>query len=134
MTKKLPFGIRKPMPKVRLAPRRSEGRVAHERIKPKAVSAPSVDEARHLRRVAEHGCLLCGRTAVVHHVMKCPDKQRRRDDRFVAPLCPEHHNMGNDSVHLLGSEAAFERVHGIDLALWAVTAWQASQGGIALGE
>lgn len=107
----------------RTSPRRDEGRVDHKRSKPKAVAEPSVIERQHLRRVADHGCLVCGRAAVIHHIMKCPGKQRRRDDRFVAPLCPAHHNMTNDSVHLLGSEAAFMRVHGTDLVSWAITEW-----------
>lgn len=73
-------------------------------------------------------CVVSGqRPVVIHHVMKCPGKNKRRDHRFVVPLTPELHNMGNASVHLLGSEAAFLRVHGVDLAEAAVRLWAESE-------
>ena len=76
-------------------------------------------------------CLVSGRRpVVVHHLMKCPGKRKRRDHRFVIPLIPELHNMGNASVHLLGSEAAFERCHGLTpgfLAAWAVEQWSITE-------
>lgn len=114
---------RSPLRQRRDKPRRNEGRVAHVRIKPKAKSAPDASEREHLSHVASLGCLVCRRPAAVHHVMRAPGKVRRRDHRFVAPLCGEHH-QGDQGVHGLGSEAAFLRVYGIDLAAWAVAAWE----------
>lgn len=79
-------------------------------------------------RIAAMPCLGTGRSPVVlHHIMKCPGKNKRRDHRFVAPLIPELHNMGDKSVHLLGSEEAFKREHGIDLAAWAVEQWEITE-------
>src|SRR3546814_7688390 len=58
----------------------------------------------------ERRCVVCKSTqdTVLHHILaRLPQKLRQRDHRFVAILCAAHHNMGDDSVHLLGSEAAF---------------------------
>ncbi len=55
--------------------------------------------------------------------MKAPGKVRRRDHRFIAPLCGDHH-QGDDGVHGLGSEAAFLARHGVDLVAWCVMAWE----------
>src|SRR3546814_7087570 len=59
----------------------------------------------------ERRCVVCKSTqdTVLHHILaRLPQKLRQRDHRFVAILCAAHHNMGDDSVHLLGSEAAFQ--------------------------
>src|SRR3546814_12126925 len=58
----------------------------------------------------ERRCVVCKSTqdTVLHHILaRLPQKLRQRDHSFVAILCAAHHNMGDDSVHLLGSEAAF---------------------------
>lgn len=100
-------------------PRRNEGRVQHKRTKARG---RTTEEAQHVVHVAGLGCLICGQPANVHHVMRAPGKRRRRDDRFVVPLCREHH-QGDSGVHGLGSEAAFLALWGVDLAAWAVSAW-----------
>lgn len=108
-------------------PRRNDGRIQHKRAKPKAKAPPSAAEHRHLDRIAAMPCVVTGRRpVVVHHVMRCPGKVRRRDHRFVTPLVPELHNFGPLSVHGLGSEVRFREVHGIDLAAWAITEWEVS--------
>lgn len=113
---------RSPLKPRRDKPRRNEGRVQHGRMKPKAKAAPNADEARHMDRLAQMGCLVCGKPASLHHVMKARGKVRRRDHRFVAPLCREHH-QGDKGVHGLGSEEAFKALYGIDLVMWAETEW-----------
>ena len=67
-------------------------------------------------------CEACGRSGtVVHHILaNAPCKAGRRDHMLVVKLCPDDHNMGTNSVHLLGSEAAFLRVRGVDLVAIAV--------------
>ena len=94
----------------------------HTRIKPKAKAAPDAEERRHIERVAALGCLVCRRPAAIHHVMKAPGKVRRRDHRFVVPLCGEHH-QGNEGVHGLGSEALFFERWRVDLVAWCIRAW-----------
>lgn len=92
------------------------------RIKPKAKSQPNVAEQAHWDRVVRLGCLVCGGPANLHHIMVMPGKIRRRDHRFVVPLCQRHH-QGDFGVHGLGSEAAFKRMYDIDLAVRAKELW-----------
>lgn len=113
---------RSPLKPKRTRPRRAEGRVTHARMKPRAKAAPTAEERKHLDRVAGLGCLICGSPASIHHLMTAPGKERRRDHRYVVPLCREHH-QGDTGVHGLGSEAAFEALWGVDLVWWGTTAW-----------
>ena len=101
----------------------------HKRAKPKAKAPPNAAEQRHLDRVAKGPCIACGTTnnIVLHHVMKAPNKRRRRDHRFVARLCSGCHNMNTVSVHLLGSEARFLEETGVDVVAWAIEQWAISQ-------
>lgn len=102
------------------------------RLKPRAKEAPTKDERLHMDRIAKMGCLVCGAQANIHHVMGkggCilnSRKLRRRDHRFVAPLCQEHHQTGKDSVHDMGSERLFKEVHEIDLIKWSHEEWNKS--------
>lgn len=113
---------RSPLKAKRDKPRRNEGRVQHARVKPKA-TGKTAEEASHMDRVAGLGCLVCGCPASIHHVMHAPGKVRRRDHRFIAPLCREHH-QGDTGVHGLGSENAFRDYWGVDLVTWAIDAWR----------
>lgn len=86
---------------------------------------PSKHEERYWQSL-ERRCVACGATqdTVIHHILaRIPQKQRQRDHRFVVRLCATCHNMGTDSVHLLGSEEAFQHRHGVDLVAIAVDNW-----------
>ena len=98
----------------------------HKRIKPKGAADPNKVEQAHIDRVLSYGCLVCGREAVPHHIMHMKGKARRRDHRFVVPLCHIEHHMGRYCVHLLGGEEAFRKMYDIDLVAWAVNAWEES--------
>jgi hypothetical protein len=59
-----------------------------------------------LNKIAELGCILCsevlgieGTPAELHHVRRYGAK---RATSPILPLCPEHHRLGNDSLHHLG--------------------------------
>lgn len=116
---------RTPLKAKRDRPRRNEGRVQHRRMKPKAVSK-TTEEARFIERVASLGCLICGAPANVHHIMHAAGKERRRDHRFIAPLCSVHHqgDKKQGGVHGLGSENAFSDFWGVDLVAWCIEAWK----------
>lgn len=77
---------------------------------------------RHMRRVAEIGCVLCehlgfaATPAEVHHVFD----SAARSDFLTVPLCPEHHR-GANGFHGLG-EREFDRRYGTnEAALLATT-------------
>lgn len=117
---------RTPLKKKRETPRRNEGRIQHKRAKPRAKSAPTAAEARHMSRIAAMPCLGCGSAAVeLHHSLTAKGKIRRRDHRFVCPLCPACHR-GPKGVHGIGSEHKFGRMIGLDLGAWAEAQWEAS--------
>lgn len=61
------------------------------------------------------------RDLVIHHILaRAPGKAWRRDHWFVVAIGAACHNGRADSVHGLGSEAAFARAFGIDLVAIAV--------------
>jgi len=107
---------RSPLRAKRLTPRRNEGRVQHKRMKPKVAAAPSPEQLAYWQSLPASCVVCCGVDAIIHHLLSpLPEKIGRRDHWFVVRLCPQCHNMGTHSVHQLGSESAFQRVHGVDL-------------------
>lgn len=121
---------RTPLKAKRDRPRRSEGRVTHARIRPKAGAAPTAEEQRHMARVAALPCLVCGvRPVTLHHVTSDGTKRISRSHKRVTPLCPRHHLIQHgprESVEALG-HAGFYREHWVHLLveadrLWAETA------------
>ena len=118
--KRPPLVQRTPLRQKRLTPRRDEGRVTHGRIKERE-ERPTLEQRRFWDSLPSI-CQACGALgAIIHHLMApAPGKVRRRDHWFIVRLCPSDHNMGDDSVHLLGSEAKFLAVRGVDLVAIAV--------------
>lgn len=82
---------------------------------------------KHMDRIAEMGCLVCKRPAQVHHERWTPAGNIGRDDRYVAPLCDEHHLADYPhSRHKLGHEG-FRQMYYIDLHTWARIQWRATE-------
>jgi hypothetical protein len=108
---------RTPLPMRRATPRRkAPERVKHERVKPKAATRPTAEQRQFWNSLPAYcqGCT--GPGECVHHLLAdVPGKVGRRDHFYVVRLCHACHNRGTNSVHLLGSEAAYQRVHGTDL-------------------
>ena len=95
---------------------------------------PNAIEKRHHDRVRQMGCLVCGREASLHHVTGYADRMGRlpRDERFVAPLCPQHHQAVYDDASMPVSverlnHRGFYQEHGIDLLKEAQGFWQISE-------
>ncbi len=98
----------------------------HKRMKPDINADPVVKF--HKDRIGQMNCVITGNPVkALHHIMHVAGKDTRRDDRYIVPLAHSLHNGRSDSVHLLGSEAAFLDTHGFDLVHWAVTEWEISQ-------
>lgn len=115
---------RTPLRRKRETPRRkAPERVVSARLKPKAGQEPSDEQRRFHAHLRGLPCQCgCGRPSeCFHHLMApAPGKVGRRDHWFGVGLTHECHNLGTKSVHLLGSEAAFQREHGVDLVAVAV--------------
>ena len=56
-------------------------------------------------KLRQIGCIACAKKGlyqipVIHHIRKNTGLSIRPPHTDTIPLCPEHHNMGNESVHL----------------------------------
>lgn len=104
-------------------------------LRPKAKRKSAAMKSFH-GWVARRGCLVCGREATVHHVTSTRfgpiplSVGPRKDDRRVAPLCPQHHQKVFDpkasdpiSVEGLNHQQFYERF-GIDLFAVANDLWE----------
>ncbi|WP_160732377.1 hypothetical protein [Pelagerythrobacter marinus] len=95
----------------------------HGRIKPKYNPQPNSGEREHKAYVKEQPCYGCGihGQSEAHHIMlDCPGKRwKRRDHRFLVPLCPDCHR-GPEGVHGVGCEAKWCERNGKDTAAEAV--------------
>ena len=112
-----------------------------------------IDKNRHRRRenmkkkdkerfskLKQIGCIACQQRgvfsdAVIHHIRKFTGIGLRPPHDKTIPLCPEHHNMGNESIHL--NKAKFEELFGTELHLLDKTNQQIKElekGDIFYGE
>ena len=76
----------------------------------------------HVRSVAKHPCLICGRQpADAHHLRFAQSRAlgRKVSDEFTVPLCRGHHR----EVHRCRDEAAWWRVAGVDPTVTARALW-----------
>lgn len=82
-------------------------------------------ERRHMNRLADMGCLVCGGPAEIHHVTSDRFKRITRSNKRTVPLCPWHHRLGEDAVERI-SHAGFYKRFEIDLLEWADEQWEIS--------
>lgn len=97
-------------------------------MKVKRRKPPTAIERRHLQRVADMGCLVCGRPSTVHHVTSDGYQRLARVHKRTVPLCPTHHMIQfgpHESVEALG-HAGFTATYGIDLLAVADRLWSES--------
>lgn len=76
-------------------------------------------EQAYFDQVAELGCVICRRPAVIHHMLRVKDVPVRgmamkSAYTNVIPLCPEHHNQGNRGVAIHSGIDSWEAVHGTE--------------------
>ena len=102
------------------SPTRRAGK-AKRRARPKTIdkSVLSFPEPRrvrdrnHVKAVAQHPCLICGRRpADAHHLRFAQSRAlgRKVSDEFTVPLCRGHHR----EVHRCGDEAGWWKNAGVD--------------------
>ena len=81
----------------------------------------------HLRYVATHPCLVCGRESAVAHHLKFSQPSalgRKVSDAFTVPLCALHHR----DLHTTGNELAWWERKKIDPLPMANELWNMSHG------
>jgi hypothetical protein len=81
----------------------------------------------HLRLVATHACLLCGRKPSDPHHLRFMQPRalgRKVSDEYVVPLCRGHHR----AVHRSGNERAWWKQAGIDPVKIARKLWKDTRG------
>ena len=94
------------------------------------LAIPEVKRLRdkdHLRFVATHPCLVCGRQPVEAHHLKFSQPSalgRKVSDAFTVPLCALHHR----DLHTTGNELAWWEKKQIDPAVTAQMLWDESHG------
>lgn len=93
-----------------------------KRIKPKVVRPPSAFERRHMNRLRDMGCVICGGEPEMHHITSDGSKRITRSWKRVMPLCPDHHRTGGEAVERISQEA-FNALHDIDCLAWVDQAW-----------
>ena len=75
-------------------------------------------------KLKQIGCIACLKfgkitEAIIHHIRKNTGLSLRPPHTDTIPLCPEHHNMGNESVHL--NKKAFVSIFGTEQELLLLT-------------
>ena len=83
---------------------------------------PRLRDRDHVRSVAKHPCLICGRRpADAHHLRFAQSKAlgRKVSDEFTVPLCRGHHR----EVHRCGNETVWSRTAGVDPTTAARSFW-----------
>jgi DNA recombination protein Rad52 len=94
------------------------------------LAIPEVKRLRdkdHLRFVATHPCLVCGRQPAEAHHLKFSQPSalgRKVSDAFTVPLCALHHR----DLHTTGNELAWWERKQIDPMVTANMLWDASHG------
>lgn len=68
-------------------------------------------ERKHLDRVANMGCLICGAPASIHHPRFACGMSQRSNHWFAIPLCKFHHQDGPFGQAIHNGCQEFERNH-----------------------
>lgn len=74
-------------------------------------------ERRHLRRVAALGCIVCGSTAIAHHIRtgESSGTALKSSDYETIPLCNPHHTTGGYGVAIHAGQEEWERRYGTEI-------------------
>lgn len=78
-------------------------------------------DKRHLSRVANLGCILCGAPAEIHHPRFCVGMSQRSPHMLAVPLCPEHHRQGRYGQCVHNGQHEFERNYMTEAEMLAET-------------
>lgn len=88
------------------------------RMKRKGRKKPTAEQQRYHDKVRALGCIICGRPAVIHHVMEGLGMGQAVDHDRPLPLCYDHHQSeeaGAVSIH--GTPKEFVEAYGTEAEL-----------------
>lgn len=74
---------------------------------------PTKSQRETWSKLAEHGCVICGAPACIHHAGTGMGGRKNHD--FVIPLCYEHH-QGATGLHTIGRKA-WQQIYGTEAEL-----------------
>lgn len=74
---------------------------------------PTKSQREVWSKLAEHGCVICGNHAQIHHAGTGGGGRKNHD--FVIPLCFNHH-QGVNGLHTIGRKA-WQQLHGTEAEL-----------------
>ena len=82
------------------------------------------EDRKRFEKLKELGCVACAKLGrfsdpVIHHIRKHTGLSLRPDHQDTIPLCPNHHNMSNESIHL--NKQLFEQKFGTEKQLLIAT-------------
>ena len=111
-------------------PRRNCGRRGKKRCRAAVVNKSAlvlptprrIRDREHVKSVAKHPCLICGRRPVDAHHLRFAQSRAlgcKVSDEFTVPLCRGHHR----EIHRSGDEVAWWKKSGIDPITAARTLW-----------
>ena len=113
---------RTPIKQKRDKPRRNEGRVVQNRMKPKLTDKNALHRRFH-DYVATLPCIGCGARPVhVHHVISDGNQRLTRNHELVLPMCEPCHQSGEIALHRIGTRA-WNGMHGIEQHIEAAKLW-----------
>jgi hypothetical protein len=117
--------VAEPATKANFVQKQSKRKSRSKRVDKGTLALPEsrrIRDRQHVRFVAKHPCLICGRTpADAHHLRHTqrPALGRKVSDEFTVPLCRGHHR----EVHSTGDETAWWAKAGIDPTITARSLW-----------
>ena len=84
---------------------RREIRIVQEINKARRYEKMKKKDKERFDKLKQIGCMACAKRGlfsepIIHHIRKHTGLSLRPPHTDTIPLCPQHHNMGNESVHL----------------------------------
>ncbi len=76
-------------------------------------------EKAHMGKVADLGCIICGRPAELHHPRQGAGMGQRASSYDVIPLCPDHHRTGGYGTAIHAGRWDWQKKHGTEADLLA---------------
>jgi hypothetical protein len=83
----------------------------------------SAAEKRHLQRVRDLGCIVCGGAAIAHHIRsgQSSGMGKKASDFHTIPLCGDHHTDGGYGIAYHAGPRIWQERYGSEIDLLVQT-------------